>query len=132
MTTIAASAIPYLVTAEWDLESFLTNSQEKLKEWGGLALGVIGVICLIWGGVLVAKKLMASPQQAQQQSGWGTIALLIIVGGALITGGINLMTTISGGGEKTITDLGGSTAIVTTVQTPESVLHVPDAGHSVR
>ncbi|MDO0916568.1 hypothetical protein QQM39_38830 [Streptomyces sp. DT2A-34] len=57
---------------------------------------------------------MANPQSAGQQQGWGTIALLILVGGALGTGGWSLISTVGSGGQQTITDLGGGTVIVQT------------------
>lgn len=107
----AALAQTNLPTAAWDLTSFLENAKSQIQLWGGLLLMLLGAVGLVWGGVLLIKKLMANPQQGQQQ-GWGTIALLILVGGALGTGGWQLISTIGSGGEQTITDLGGGTVIV--------------------
>lgn len=107
----AALAQTNLPTAAWDLTSFLENAKTQIQLWGGLLLMLLGAVGLVWGGVLLIKKLMANPQQGQQQ-GWGTIALLILVGGALGTGGWQLISTIGSGGEQTITDLGGGTVIV--------------------
>jgi hypothetical protein len=76
-----------LPTAAWDLTSFLENAKSQIQLWGGLLLMLLGAVGLVWGGVLLIKKLMATPQSAGQQQGWGTIALLILVGGALGTGG---------------------------------------------
>ncbi|MDX3020155.1 hypothetical protein [Streptomyces acidiscabies] len=104
-----------LPSAAWDLTSFLQNAKSQVQLWGGLLLMLFGAAGLVWGGVLLIKKLMANPQSAGQQQGWGTIALLILVGGALGTGGWSLISTVGSGGQQTITDLGGGTVIVRTV-----------------
>ncbi|MFJ5740102.1 hypothetical protein [Streptomyces microflavus] len=103
-----------LPSAAWDMTSFLQNAKFQAQIWGGLLLMLLGVVGLIWGGVLLIRKLMANPQSANQLPGWGTIALLILVGGALATGGWSLISMIGSGGQQTITDLGGGTVIVQT------------------
>ncbi len=100
-------------TAAWDLTSFLENAKGQIQAWGGALLMLLGAAGLIWGAVLLLKKLM-SPQNSQQ-SGWGTIAMLILVGGALGTGGWNLISAVGSGGQTTIEELGGGTVIVQTV-----------------
>ncbi len=117
MTKIYEAAVltqASLPSAAWDLTSFLLNAKSQIQLWGGLLLMLLGAVGLVWGGVLLIKKLMANPQSGQQQ-GWGTIALLILVGGALGTGGWSLISTVGSGGQQTITDLGGGTVIVQTV-----------------
>ncbi|WP_327357886.1 hypothetical protein [Streptomyces sp. NBC_01304] len=114
MTKIYESAVltqASLLSAAWDLTSFLQNAKFQVQFWGGLLLMLLGAVGLVWGGVLLIKKLMANPQSAGQQQGWGTIALLILVGGALSTGGWSLIWTVGSGGQQTITDLGGGTVI---------------------
>ncbi|WP_424863111.1 hypothetical protein [Streptomyces sp. MMS24-I29] len=103
-----------LPPAAWDLTSFLQNVKSQIQLWGGLLLMALGAVGLVWGAVLLIKKLMANPQTAGHQSGWGTIALLILVGGALGTGGWQLVSTIGSGGQQTIEDLGNGTVIVQT------------------
>lgn len=98
--------------AAWDVIQFLENATEYIKNGGGLLLILLGAVGLIWGGVLLIKKLMASPQSAGQQAGWGTIVLLMIFGGALLTGGFSLVQMIGEGGETTITELGGGTLLL--------------------
>ncbi|MFE7117083.1 hypothetical protein ACFU99_16890 [Streptomyces sp. NPDC057654] len=109
---LAHSSLP---SAAWDLTSFLKNAKSQIQLWGGLLLMLVGVAAMVWGGVLLLRKLMANPQSAGHQQGWGTIALLILVGGALSGGGWSLISTVGSGGQKTITDLGGGTVIVQTV-----------------
>ncbi|MBK3582435.1 hypothetical protein JHN49_01380 [Streptomyces sp. MBT57] len=103
-----------LPSAGWDMTSFLQNAKFQAQIWGGLLLMFLGVVGLVWGGVLGIRKLMANPQSANQLPGWGTIALLVLVGGALGTGGWSLISMIGSGGQQTITDLGGGTVIVQT------------------
>ncbi|MFD7554579.1 MULTISPECIES: hypothetical protein [unclassified Streptomyces] len=114
-----------LPSAAWDLTSFLTNAKGQVQLWGGSVLMLLGVVGLVWGGVLLIKKLMANPQSAGQQQGWGTIALLVLVGGALSTGGWTLIQTIGSGGQQTITDLGGGTVIVQTLDQVSGFLSGP-------
>lgn len=117
MTKIYEAAVltqASLPSAAWDLTSFLMNAKSQIQLWGGLLLMLLGAVGLVWGGVLAIKKLMANPQLAGQQQGWGTIALLILIGGALGTGGWSLISTIGSGGQQTITDLGSGTVIART------------------
>ncbi|MCJ0875205.1 hypothetical protein [Streptomyces sp. AP-93] len=128
MTTIYEAAVltqTSLPSAAWDLTSFLQNAKFQIQDWGGLLLMLLGVVGLIWGGVLLIKKLMANPQSAGNQQGWGTVALLILVGGALTTGGWSLIETIGSGGQQTITDLGGGTVIVATADQVSGFLSGP-------
>jgi uncharacterized membrane protein len=112
MTKITeAATLDSLPTAAWDLESFLNNARTYTENIGGLILMLLGAVALIWGGVQLVKKLMGNPQTSQQIN-WGTVALLIIVGGALFTGGFSLMKTVGSGGEETINDLGGGTVVL--------------------
>ena len=112
---VAILAQTSLPTAAWDLTSFLENATTQIKTWGGLLLMLLGVCALVWGGVLLVKRLGANPQTAGQQSSWATIALLILVGGGFSTGGWQLISTVGSGGQQTIEDLGGGAVIVQTV-----------------
>lgn len=104
----------HLATGGWDIESFLTNAKQKIVDWGSLLIGLLGAAGLVWAAVLLFKKLTGNPQQ-QQGHGWAMIIILIIVSGAMMAGGFGLFKKISGGGEKTITDLGGGTVIIRTI-----------------
>ncbi|MGW0577106.1 hypothetical protein ACWD25_14280 [Streptomyces sp. NPDC002920] len=114
-----------LPSAAWDLTSFLQNAKSQVQLWGGLVLMLFGAVGMVWGGVLLIKKLMANPQSAGQQQSWLMIALLILVGGALGTGGWSLISTVGSGGQQTITDLGGGTVIVQTVDQFSGLLSGP-------
>lgn len=103
-----AAVIPALPTAAWDLNSFLENAGEFIKTAGGGLLVAMGLIALVWGGVLLLKKLMSGQQN---QDSWIRIIMLMIIGGAIAVGGFSLIFTIGSGGKKTIEDLGGSTIL---------------------
>lgn len=107
----AAEAVAHLPVANWDLLSFLDNAKTYAKNVGAGVLLLLGVVAVVVGGVFLCIKLFGS-QQAGQKHGWFQIIALIIVGGALSTGGVTLMMDIGGGGEDTIRELGGGTAIV--------------------
>lgn len=95
-----------LITANWDVRTFLTNGASYVEVAGGLLLILLGTVGVVWGGVLLIKKLMAGQQD---QTSWGKIILLILIGGALGIGGWQLMEQIASGGQKTILDIGGGT-----------------------
>ncbi|QNE22854.1 hypothetical protein F1D05_09525 [Kribbella qitaiheensis] len=100
-----------LPDAAWDVKSFLENAKTYLQTIGGLALMLGGAAGLVWGGFRLLQKLMGG-QQHGQGDGWGRIAALILVGGALGTGGWSLISAVGSGGQTTIEDLGGGTIIV--------------------
>jgi|SRR5699024_2556567 len=102
---LAQASLP-TAESQWSVGNFLENAKSTIQDWGGLLLMLLGAVGLIWGGVLLIKKLMANPQTQGQQTGWGTIALLVIVGGALAGGGWSLMDKVGSGGEDTILELG--------------------------
>lgn len=99
------------VSGAWDITSFLNNVTAKFGFWGGLALGIFGAIGLVWGAIMVWKKL-AGNQPPGQGPGWGKMIGLILFSGAISTGGFNLMQTVSGGGKTSLLELGGGTALV--------------------
>lgn len=102
----STTPIPALPTAAWDLVSFLENAGEYVKTGGGALLILMGLAALVWGGVLLLKKLMGGQQN---QDSWIKIIGLMIIGGAIAVGGFSLIFTIGSGGKKTIEDLGGGT-----------------------
>lgn len=100
-----ATLATQLPGAEWDLVSFFDNAKVYLNTIGGGLISLLGLAILIWAGVLIAKKFFGG-QSAQQES-WFKIVAMLLIGGALMWGGIALITTIAQGGEKTVKDLGG-------------------------
>lgn len=101
----------------WDVGTFLENATKTIKEWGNLLLILLGAVMLIWAGVLLFKKLTATPQTEGQQAGWGKIALLILVGGALMAVGFTIMSQLGSGGKDSIIDLGNGSGTILMLDT---------------
>ena len=116
---LLATKVAGLPLADWDLVSFFENSKEYLGIAGGAALTLAGLIAVVWGGILIVKKLMSQ----QDQTSWVKIIGLIIIGGALMGSGGKIIFDISSGGEKTIKDLGGGFIMATQYYLPG--LHIP-------
>lgn len=92
---------------DWDMKTFFENATQYSQVAGGAFLSLMGVIGLIWGGVLLLKKLMSE----QSRESWVKIVALLLVGGALLASGITLLLNFAQGGATTIEDLGGGGAI---------------------
>lgn len=88
----------------WDLETFFQNSTKYTQNVGGAFLALIGIAGLTWGGFLGVRKLMGG-QQAQADS-WFKIVALIITGGAMLFGGMALLLNFAAGGKTTIENFG--------------------------
>lgn len=88
----------------WDLENFFNNSTNYTQKVGGAFLALIGIAGVVWGGFLMLRKLMGG-QQAQQDS-WFKIVALIIVGGAMLFGGMTILLNLAKGGKETIENFG--------------------------
>jgi len=105
-TATAAASIPSLPTGAWDLISFLGNTQDYGELAGGALISLLGLIIVIVAGVFTAKKFFGSGN-GQNDKPWLIIAVMFIVGGAMLFGSIGLLLNISSGGQKTIEELGG-------------------------
>lgn len=93
------------LVADWDLKSFIVNATTYIKFIGGLVIALMGTAAVVWGAYKFFAKLFGG--QSAAQTSWFTVALLIIVGGAAMTGGGSLVFGIAEGGKTTIEDLGG-------------------------
>lgn len=93
--------------ADWDLISAINNAANYLGLIGGALVILLGTALLIWAVILAVKKFMSTQPT---QDGWGKIIVMVIVAGAIgSVGGWALVKAISGGGKKTVEDLGGGT-----------------------
>lgn len=138
MFNIFATLAPVLaqgdsgVTADssWDLKTFFDNSTNYTQSVGGAFLALIGIAGLTWGGFLLVRKLMGG-QQAQQDS-WFKIVALILVGGAMLFGGMTLLLNFAQGGKDTIENFGNGGGAAGTVLVDQFnvigglATHVPD------
>lgn len=124
------------VTADssWDLKTFFDNSTDYTQTVGGAFLALIGIAGLTWGGFLLVRKLMGG--QSAQQDSWFKIVALILVGGAMLFGGMTLLLNFAQGGKDTIENFGnGGTILVDQINLVGAQLahgatalatHVPD------
>ncbi len=100
--------LAYLLAA-WDIENFLNNLKTKIQKWGGLLVAAMGAVAVVWGFVMLITGLMS---HGKKPTNWLIVIALILVGGALMASGWNLMEKVAKGGEKTINDLGGGGLIL--------------------
>lgn len=110
---------------QWDLGSFLENAKKLAEKWGGSFLMLIGAVAVIYGGYQVVTGLMS---HGKKQIAWPTVILTILVGGAFMFSGFNLVRDISSVGNDTIKSLGENGADKATGQAPSVIVISPD-GH---
>lgn len=96
-------ATNHVVLGSWDLTSFLSNATNQVQTWGGAFLTLVGVVGVVWASFQIISGLMS---QGKKQVSYGTNAILLLVSGALVATGIDLVLEISKGGQQTIQDLG--------------------------
>ena len=94
----------------WDLETFFNNSTDYTQTVGGAFLALIGIAGLTWGGFLLVRKLMGG--QSAQQDSWFKIVALILVGGAMLFGGMTLLLNFAQGGKDTIENFGNGSTVL--------------------
>lgn len=92
----------------WDLETFFNNATSYGEVAGGAFLALIGMAGLVWGGFLLFKKLMSE----QSRESWIKIVFLIILGGAMVFGGIAIILNFARGGQETIENFGNNGTIL--------------------
>lgn len=106
----AGASLPSLPAGEWDLISFLGNTQNYLEIAGGAIITLFGLAIVLWAVFMLTKKFFGNQQQ--QNESWVKIIAAGIVGGALLFGGIALVLNIAAGGQTTIEELGGGTILL--------------------
>lgn len=84
------------------METFLNNSHSALLTMGGGMLLLMGVISIIWGALLMIKKLMGGYGYGES---WGKVTFLLITGGLLTLGGGSLFRNAATGAEDEVNDL---------------------------
>lgn len=105
------STMPFLMDggSGWSVDNLLSNTTNKLGQWGGLIAGLIGIVMVIVGIFKIAKGLMS---HGQGQVNWVLNILLIVIGALLVVLGVNLFTDgglidqFGQGAQDTLNDLG--------------------------
>ncbi len=109
ISVYAVNAVTGIMAAN-GIEGFFRNAKTTIERWGGAALMFIGVVMMIWAAVKTAKGLMGNSQR--QQTSWGQIAVLFILGGALAVGGYTLLSQFSQMANQSINELAGTGGII--------------------
>lgn len=105
LTFTALHELQNVMGAGWDLTSFLTKSTSQVKLWGGSFLTLIGFAGVIWAAFQIVTGMMS---HGKKQVSYGANVGLLLVAGALSVSGLDLVSKIAAGGEKTIKDLGST------------------------
>lgn len=72
----------------WDLETFVDSASGSIGSWMSYVMMFMGVIGIVWATVLLIKKLTAPP--GYDQGSWGSIMIMIMIGGAMTVGGTSM------------------------------------------
>lgn len=99
--------------AAWDPFNVLDGMESWLKEGGAKFLTVLGIVCILFGAVFLARIVFQN-----QQKGKMFVASLIAlaIGAVLTVGGISFLMQVSEGGFDGIKDVGEG-AIIMPLQT---------------
>lgn len=105
LSTISANLM--FGMAAWDIGSFLNNAKSLAQNWGGLLIMLLGAIGVVAAAVIIIVNLIKKSQNGQgAQVSWVWAIILLVIGGAALTGGWNLFSNVASGGQKTIEALG--------------------------
>lgn len=99
--------------ASWDPFNVLDGSVSWLKEGGAKFLTLLGLVCVLFGGVFLARIVFQSQQKGKMFVG-SIIAL--VVGAVLSVGGISFLLNVSEGGFDGVKSVGEGGMIVPLVQ----------------
>ncbi|MET3959842.1 putative permease [Rhodococcus sp. OAS809] len=112
----------------WDLIEFFTNGQSYAEKAGGAFLGLIGVICLLFGGWKAFQKLT----NEQSRESWGKVIALFALGGVFLFGGYQMLSDLAEGGKDTVDnfgDNGGGAIVVSQGVGVSNVIEIGNGAH---
>ena len=95
------SAIPMA----WSIGTFLQNATKTAQGWAGLAMILVGVVAIAFGGISILIGLMKKNNGGQPIQ-WVPLILCIIVGGAFFVGGWGFANSVAQSANTTIATLG--------------------------
>lgn len=101
VNTLASAQI---ALGEWSLSQLFGGAQKSARTIGGYLIVLLGIVCVVWGAVLLAKKLLTT----QDQTKWSKVILLLFIGGVLAVGGFSTVAKVSSGANKEVTTMGDS------------------------
>lgn len=89
----------------FSISTFLSNAQDFAIMIGRYVIIIIGVVMIIAGIYQIAKGLMSG---GKGQVNWVMSILCLLVGGALVAGGISWVAKIAGGGKTELESMGST------------------------
>ena len=108
MSVLLASDTSSSSSGGFDILKFLNNATEYLKKVGHYIMLFAGVILIIVATVQIAKGLAGG---GRGQVNWVMSIGCLLVGGILLFGGWNLMTSVAKTGADTLAEMGGMSGI---------------------
>lgn len=96
-------ALMPLFLSGWTVDTLLDNVKQKLSDWGGTIIMIIGAVMLISAAWKIGTGLMS---HGKKPTNWAVCIILILVGGAFLAGGWTFIQNISKSGQAIIEDLG--------------------------
>ena len=75
-------------TTSWSIEKFAENAKEKIGQWGGLIIILMGLLMMVVGAIKIGKGLMTHGQG--QPTNWVINILLVVAGGCFAVFGFGL------------------------------------------
>lgn len=93
---------------KFDILKFLNNTGKYVEQIASVLMMLIGIILIIVSIVQIAKGLAGG---GRGQVNWVSSIACLLVGGALLFGGWQLVAAVASSGADTLSELGGGQAI---------------------
>jgi hypothetical protein len=95
----------FMLPFDWSLDQLLSGAYNKMLNWVGYIILIIGVILL---GIAIFQLLKKFGSGGQGGMSWVLIIIMACVGGALMGGGIKFVYDLTKGAQSTITNMGNA------------------------
>ena len=109
VTAVSAGALSVApveaITSAWSIGTFLQNATQTAQGWAGLAMILVGVVAIAFGGISILIGLMKKNNGGQPIQ-WVPLILCIILGGAFFVGGWSFANSVAQSANETVATLG--------------------------
>lgn len=99
----------FVLGASWDPFNVLDGAESWLKEGGAKFLTVLGIICILFGAVFLARIVFQSQQKGKM---FVASIIALCIGAVLTVGGLTFLMNVSEGGFDGIKEVGEGAIIV--------------------
>ena len=93
------------IFSAWSIGTFLQNATQTAQGWAGLAMILVGVVAIAFGGISILIGLMRKNNGGQPIQ-WVPLILCIILGGAFFVGGWSFANSVAQSANETVATLG--------------------------